>query len=73
MLIVQDILDYKQLFTHPGFSWVGREGNKAAHLLAQMEERSQLQRNWPICPPPELRRVLAEDRRAGVIPRPRPP
>ncbi|KAJ1402550.1 Reverse transcriptase-like [Sesbania bispinosa] len=54
MLIVQDILEYKKHFSYLGFTWVGRDGNKAAHLIAQMEERDLIQRNWPVCPPPEL-------------------
>lgn len=59
--ILQDIWDMKRRFRKCGFTWVSRQGNKAAHLAASLADRGVLPVNWCLCLPFALKEVILED------------
>lgn len=59
--ILQDIWDMKGNFTRCGFTWVSRQGNMAAHLVATLADRGVLPGNWCLSLPLVLKEELQVD------------
>ncbi|KAJ1431379.1 Ribonuclease H-like superfamily [Sesbania bispinosa] len=61
--IVKDILALKEHFVNAGFTWVGRGGNVATHLTAELASHNDLPISWVSSPPQTLRAALSRDAR----------
>lgn len=59
--IVQDINSMKNGFSRGGFTWTPREGNEAAHSVANLAKRGFHNVDWVSNPPTLLRLVLQHD------------
>lgn len=68
MNIVVDILAYTQTLRDCGFTWVAKEGNRVAHLIAKLSLQSVLPPNWRWHHPHVIEESLQEDKR-GIPPR----
>lgn len=49
------------MFTRCGFSWVSRQGSKAAHIVASLADKGNLPGSWCLVLPGPLRAVLLQD------------
>lgn len=55
---IRDIWFLYSSFERVGFTWVNRDGNKAAHTIASLASSGALSGNWSLHPPSALRAVL---------------
>lgn len=62
MNILADILSFPQNLRGCGFTWVAKEGNKVAHLLAKMTLQAVLPTSWCWNHPPSIRESLLKDK-----------
>lgn len=51
--IIRDILLLKSSFSSVGFTWVARDANEVAHVVAALAWRRVLPSNWVLLPPLE--------------------
>lgn len=61
--ILEDIKVLKRDFLHCGFTWIPRERNGVAHMVAQLAKQNKLKQNWVMDPPYDLRIALDRDSR----------
>jgi ribonuclease HI len=64
--IINDILTLKGNFIRCGFTWVAREGNKAANIVASLVANGSLPQLWTVKPPDILRLELLKDRSRAI-------
>ncbi|RYQ81102.1 hypothetical protein Ahy_Scaffold1g107105 isoform A [Arachis hypogaea] len=56
--IIRDILQMLEEASDEGATWTPREGNILAHQLAAMAAENQLQRQWTVTPPVQVRNII---------------
>jgi hypothetical protein len=61
LFFVEDLKEWKKQFTEWEFTWTKREGNAAAHQLAQLRKGGPLPPNWTSFPPLSLGGILCRD------------
>lgn len=64
--IVDDIIHFAQELSWCGFTWVKRQGNSVAHLLAELTMSNAIPLHWRWNHPPALQRCLHLDK-DGII------
>ncbi|KAK7317005.1 hypothetical protein RJT34_00877 [Clitoria ternatea] len=61
--IVKDIQQLRAQFQAISFTWTKRAGNEAAHMVAKLDQESNLASRWWLHRSFLLRKILTEDKR----------
>ncbi|XP_020969282.1 uncharacterized protein LOC110267813 [Arachis ipaensis] len=65
--IIRDILQLLEEAPDVGATWTPREGNTLAHQLAAMAAVNQLQRQWTVTPPVQIRNIIRTEAGFAIL------
>nr|XP_025616741.1 uncharacterized protein LOC112709055 [Arachis hypogaea] len=65
--IIRDILQLLEEAPDVGATWTPREGNCLAHQLAAMAAGNQLQRQWSVFPPEQVKNTIRREARFAIL------
>ncbi|MED6150788.1 hypothetical protein PIB30_075872, partial [Stylosanthes scabra] len=60
-VILQDIQRLAAEIPNCGFTWIPREGNSVADVVASLVATDSLQVNWSSNPPPQLKEIIRRE------------
>ncbi|XP_072088190.1 uncharacterized protein [Arachis hypogaea] len=60
--ILQDIQILRNRLLDSGFTWIPRNGNRLAHIIAQLTNLNKLHASWCIYPTQEIAEILRKDK-----------